>query len=116
VAANDPVLALSDFKPNFYNLLLVDIDMPRINGFELFGKIHRDLRGHSPFLKKSSNIFGTALVFPDVIKIPEIANGIIMLAVIINLREVSRVVVMADGGSPIIEPTVSKIRTPAITT
>jgi two-component system catabolic regulation response regulator CreB/two-component system response regulator ChvI len=39
VVANDPVLALSDFKPNSYDLLLVDIDVPRINGFELFGKI-----------------------------------------------------------------------------
>ena len=38
MAANDPILALSDFKPNFYDLLLVDIDMPRINGFELFGR------------------------------------------------------------------------------
>ncbi|MGC2572399.1 MAG: hypothetical protein WA364_12890 [Candidatus Nitrosopolaris sp.] len=38
MAANDPVLALSDLKPNFYDLLLVDIDMPRINGFELCGK------------------------------------------------------------------------------
>jgi CheY-like chemotaxis protein len=32
---NDPVVALSDFKPNFYDLLLVDINMPHMNGFEL---------------------------------------------------------------------------------
>jgi CheY-like chemotaxis protein len=37
--ANDPVVALSKFKPNFYDLLLVDINMPRLNGFELCGKI-----------------------------------------------------------------------------
>jgi len=37
--ANDPVVALSEFKPNFYDLLLVDINMPRLNGFELCGKI-----------------------------------------------------------------------------
>jgi DNA-binding response OmpR family regulator len=37
--SNDPVLALSDFKPNFYDLLLVDINMPHMNGFELSEKI-----------------------------------------------------------------------------
>jgi len=37
--SNDPVLALSEFKPNFYDLLLVDINMPYMNGFELCEKI-----------------------------------------------------------------------------
>ena len=37
--SNDPVLALSEFKPNFYDLLLVDINMPRVNGFELCERI-----------------------------------------------------------------------------
>jgi CheY-like chemotaxis protein len=37
--ANDPVVALSEFKPNFYDLLLVDINMPHMNGFELSEKI-----------------------------------------------------------------------------
>ena len=32
---NDPVLALSYFKPNFYDLLLIDINMPHMNGFKL---------------------------------------------------------------------------------
>ena len=36
---NNPLLALSDFKPNFYDLLLVDINMPLMNGFELSEKI-----------------------------------------------------------------------------
>jgi CheY-like chemotaxis protein len=30
---NNPVVALSEFKPNFYDLLLVDINMPHMNGF-----------------------------------------------------------------------------------
>jgi DNA-binding response OmpR family regulator len=33
------VIALSEFKPNFYDLLLVDINMPDMNGFELCEKI-----------------------------------------------------------------------------
>ena len=37
--SNDPVLALSEFKPNFYDLLLVDINMPHMNGFELCEKM-----------------------------------------------------------------------------
>jgi DNA-binding response OmpR family regulator len=34
-AYNDPQDALSEFRPNFYDLLLVDINMPKINGIEL---------------------------------------------------------------------------------
>ena len=37
--SNDPVVALSEFEPNFYDLLLVDINMPHMNGFELCEKI-----------------------------------------------------------------------------
>jgi DNA-binding response OmpR family regulator len=37
--SNDPVIALSEFKPNFYDLLLADINMPHMNGFELCEKI-----------------------------------------------------------------------------
>jgi DNA-binding response OmpR family regulator len=32
---NDPLEALSNFKPSFYDLLLIDINMPKMNGFEL---------------------------------------------------------------------------------
>jgi CheY-like chemotaxis protein len=32
---NDPRRALSDFQPNFYDLLLIDINMPYIDGFQL---------------------------------------------------------------------------------
>jgi CheY-like chemotaxis protein len=37
--STDPVIALSKFKPNFYDLLLADINMPHMNGFELCEKI-----------------------------------------------------------------------------
>ena len=37
--SNNPIVALSEFKPNFYDLLLVDIYLPYMNGFELCEKI-----------------------------------------------------------------------------
>jgi DNA-binding response OmpR family regulator len=37
--SNNPLLALSEFKPNFYDLLVVDINMPHMNGFQLCEKI-----------------------------------------------------------------------------
>ena len=37
--SNNPVVALSEFKPDFYDLLLADINMPHMNGFELCEKI-----------------------------------------------------------------------------
>ncbi len=36
---NFPLLALSEFKPNFYDLLLIDVEMPKMNGFDLSTKI-----------------------------------------------------------------------------
>jgi CheY-like chemotaxis protein len=38
-AHTNPLEALSAFKPNFYDLLLVDINMPKMNGFELCKRI-----------------------------------------------------------------------------
>jgi CheY-like chemotaxis protein len=35
----NPAILLSQFKPNFYDLLLTDIYMPQINGFELCQRI-----------------------------------------------------------------------------
>jgi CheY-like chemotaxis protein len=37
--SNNPAVALSKFNANFYDLLLVDINMPHMNGFELSEKI-----------------------------------------------------------------------------
>jgi DNA-binding response OmpR family regulator len=35
----DPVLALSNFKPSLYDLLILDIKMPKINGLDLYQKM-----------------------------------------------------------------------------
>jgi len=40
-AFSDPILALSNFKPGVYDLLLLDVRMPQINGFELYEKFRR---------------------------------------------------------------------------
>jgi signal transduction histidine kinase/CheY-like chemotaxis protein len=38
---NDSAIALSKFKPDYYHLLLIDIKMPKIDGFELYEKIRK---------------------------------------------------------------------------
>jgi two-component system response regulator ChvI len=35
----DPILALSNFKPRVYDLLIIDIKMPQISGFDLCQKM-----------------------------------------------------------------------------
>jgi CheY-like chemotaxis protein len=36
---NDPILALNYYKVNFYALVILDIKMPTMDGFELYNKI-----------------------------------------------------------------------------
>ena len=36
---NDPLAALSSYKPDIYDLLVIDIRMPNMTGFELYRKI-----------------------------------------------------------------------------
>jgi two-component system, OmpR family, response regulator ChvI len=40
-AFNDPEVALSSFKPGLYNLLLVDIMMPEMDGFTLYEQLKK---------------------------------------------------------------------------
>jgi two-component system, OmpR family, response regulator ChvI len=39
--SNDPVKTLSQFKPGVYDLLVIDIKMPKMNGFELYKEIRK---------------------------------------------------------------------------
>jgi CheY-like chemotaxis protein len=36
---NDPILALDNYKANFYDLIVLDIKMPKMDGFELYIKL-----------------------------------------------------------------------------
>ena len=36
---NDPLVALLEFRPGLYDLIIIDILMPRMNGFELYDKV-----------------------------------------------------------------------------
>jgi CheY-like chemotaxis protein len=38
-AFNDPILASNSYKSNFYDLVILDIKMPKMDGFELYNKI-----------------------------------------------------------------------------
>jgi DNA-binding NtrC family response regulator len=38
---NEPLIALQNFRPNFYDLVLIDIIMPDINGFELYERLKK---------------------------------------------------------------------------
>jgi DNA-binding response OmpR family regulator len=38
---NDPLIALSEFKPGYYDLVILDIKMQEMNGFELYAEIRK---------------------------------------------------------------------------
>ena len=40
-AFNDPISALSNFKPNYYSLVILDINMPKMNGYDLYKEIRK---------------------------------------------------------------------------
>ena len=63
---NDPLEVLVNFKPNFYDLLVVDIHMPKMNGFELCNKILEiDLNVKICFITAGNiNIDGLREVYP----------------------------------------------------
>ena len=54
----DPVDALREFKPDFYQLVIIDILLPNMNGFELYDKLRRlDSKVKICFMTTGSEIF-----------------------------------------------------------
>ena len=53
----DPDLALEKFKPNLYDLTILDIKMPKINGFELYDQLKsRDSNIKTLFITALSSV------------------------------------------------------------
>jgi DNA-binding response OmpR family regulator len=62
---DDPLLALQDFRKDFYDLLILDIKMKKMNGFDLYKEIRTvDNKVKVCFLTANKSIFGA---FMDVL-------------------------------------------------
>jgi DNA-binding NtrC family response regulator len=62
---DDPLLALQDFRKDFYDLLIIDIKMKKMNGFELYDEIKMiDNKVKVCFLTANKSIYGA---FMDVL-------------------------------------------------
>ena len=54
----DPVYALREFRPDFYHLVIIDILLPKMNGFELYDKLRSlDSKVKICFMTTGSEIF-----------------------------------------------------------
>src|SRR5688500_10931971 len=64
---SNPIIALDELKSNFYNLIILDIQMPEINGMQLYREIiKRDNKVKICFLTGSQSIFDIAHKFTSV--------------------------------------------------
>ncbi|MGE5633781.1 MAG: response regulator transcription factor [Deltaproteobacteria bacterium] len=63
----NPVVALNEFKSNFYDLIVIDIKMPYINGLQLYREIKkRDIKSKICFLTAAETIFDITHKFSPV--------------------------------------------------
>jgi CheY-like chemotaxis protein len=66
---NDPIDALQSFRPEIYHLIIIDILMPRMNGFELYDKLRKlDSNVKICFLTAAKEIYYEELIkeaFPE---------------------------------------------------
>jgi DNA-binding response OmpR family regulator len=66
---NDPTIALKSYRVNFYDLVILDIKMPKMDGFELYIKIReKDPKVKICFLTATA-------MFTEEIKIARLALG-----------------------------------------
>ncbi len=55
---SNPIVALDEFKPNYYDLIILDIQMSEINGMRLYREIRkRDIKTKICFLTGSETLF-----------------------------------------------------------
>ena len=64
---SNPIVGLDELQSNFYNLIMLDIQMPEINGLQLYREIRkRDIKTKICFLTGSQAIFDIAHKFTSV--------------------------------------------------
>jgi CheY-like chemotaxis protein len=91
---NDPLFALQQFRPGLYDLIFIDILMPRMNGFELYDKVRElDSKKKICFLTTASEIY-----YKDVIKeaFPELGTTCFISKPIANQDLIEQVKVLLE--------------------
>jgi DNA-binding response OmpR family regulator len=64
---SNPIIALDELKSNYYNLIILDIQMPQINGMQLYREIRKkDKKTKICFLTGSETLFHVAHKFASV--------------------------------------------------
>ena len=60
---NDPVMALESYKPNQYDLVILDVKMQKMNGFELYNRLKKMDPGINVcFLTASTDVYREKLM------------------------------------------------------